>query len=213
MYPHTTVCGENWSGLIIAIFLLGYFKPVPIPWGSSRHGWKNICASTAEEGVKRQKEAGSACKQLVTPAKYVQRFTPSKQKKANLHTEQNQNNLLYIYLEIETSSHWLKQAPILVQGARWDCANRHGEQKGLRGSDTIYLFWWLLAIWCSSAMAAKCLLLPSWHLRTVHRVRHHCTEAETRVATPEPELRKCFNLNIWHKALKMNLSPHHLENK
>lgn len=54
--------------------------------------------------MKKQKEAGSTCKLLVTPAKYVQQFTPSKHKKANLHTKQNQNNLLYIYLEIETGS-------------------------------------------------------------------------------------------------------------
>ena len=33
-------------------FWRGYFKPVPIPWGSSRHGCKNIYASTAEEEVK-----------------------------------------------------------------------------------------------------------------------------------------------------------------
>lgn len=67
------LCVMLWGELIQnnndSWFWWGHFKPLPIAWGSSRHGCKNVCANTAEEEVEEQKQAGSICNQVLTPLK------------------------------------------------------------------------------------------------------------------------------------------------
>lgn len=100
------LCVTLWGELIQnnnnSWFWWGYFKPLPIAWGSSRHGCKNVCANAAEEEVEEQKQAGSNCNRVLTALK---RFSNSHQTKNKITPHppaQTQNSSAW--LEVGTAS-------------------------------------------------------------------------------------------------------------
>lgn len=138
------LCVTLWGELIQnnnnSWFWQGYFKPVPIPRGSSRHWCKNIRASTAEEEVEEQKRAGS--NQVFTLLKRFSNLHPTKNETTSHPPAQPQNSSAC--LEVGTGS---PGETILGPGAR-EKVGADTQARRAEGTqrERHHLFWWLFAV-------------------------------------------------------------------